>query len=158
MLSNDGPFVADEGLETFNADVKSEQFHDWIVNMKPVYQGNNLFICMGDDFRFQNALEYFNSSDQLIQYYNEHIGAEMNVELIYSTPSIYIDAVAEENIEWPTKYDDMFPYANDENSYWTGYFSSRANDKEYIRKASRNMNSSSMLYAMNALNLDAQNE
>lgn len=82
----------------------------------------------------------------------------MNVELIYSTPSMYIDAVAKEDIEWPTKYDDMFPYANDENSYWTGYFSSRANDKEYIRKASRNLNSSSMLFAMNALNLEAQKE
>ena len=26
---------------------------------------------------------------------------------------------------WPTKTDDFFPYANRNNSYWTGFFSSR---------------------------------
>lgn len=43
---------------------------------------------------------------------------------------MYVDGLASENIEWPTKYDDMFPYADDDVSYWTGYFTSRANDKE----------------------------
>ena len=56
--------------------------------------------------------------------------------MIYSTPSIYIDSIAKQNIVWPTKYDDMFPYSDNENSYWTGYFSSRANDKGYMRRAS----------------------
>ena len=40
--------------------------------------------------------------------------------------------------EFPTKYDDMFPYADYPDAYWTGFFSSRANDKEYIRRASHN--------------------
>jgi len=72
----------------------------------------------------------------MISYFNQNTGLENNIELIYSTPSMYVDAIAAENIEWPTKYDDLFPYADNEDSYWTGYFSSRANDKGYMRRAS----------------------
>jgi hypothetical protein len=85
---------------------------------------------MGEDFNFQNAHQYFVSSDNLMSYWAENIMPLTNIELIYSTPSMYIDAVAAQNIEWTTKYDDGFPYADFDAAYWTGYFSSRANDKK----------------------------
>jgi hypothetical protein len=59
----------------------------------------------------------------MIKYMNDHYGDKYLFR--YSTPSDYIDAVATAEIEWPTKYDDMFPYSDDGYSYWTGYFSSR---------------------------------
>jgi len=65
---------------------------------------------------------------------------------------MYVDGLAAEKIEWPTKYDDMFPYADDDVSYWTGYFTSRANDKEYVRRGSHNLMASNKLYAMTAIN------
>jgi alpha-mannosidase len=55
---------------------------------------------------------------------------------MYSTPYTYIKALQSLDVTWPTKYDDMFPYADKPYAYWTGYFSSRANDKEYIRRGS----------------------
>jgi hypothetical protein len=113
---------------------------------------------MGDDFRFQNAHQYFRSSDKLISYFNENDGVENNIELIYSTPSMYVDAIAAENIEWPTKYDDLFPYADDEDSYWTGYFSSRANDKAYMRRASQTLHSSNKLFALASIDQTTSDE
>jgi lysosomal alpha-mannosidase len=97
-------------------------------------------------------MKYFKSSDAMIKYYNENLGAEFNIKLIYSTPSMYIDSLAEEQIEWPTKYDDIFPYADDKDSYWTGYFSSRANDKGYMRTVSHHLHSSNKLFSMSAIN------
>ena len=70
-------------------------------------------ITMGDDFRFQNAKKYFESSNDLINYFNSNLGEQYNIELIWSTPSTYVDAVFAQNLMWPTKYDDMFPYADD---------------------------------------------
>jgi len=84
----------------------------------------------------------------MIKYFNENVGLENNIELIYSTPSMYVDAIAAENIEWPTKYDDLFPYADDDSSFWTGYFSSRANDKGYMRRASQTLHSSNKLFSL----------
>lgn len=87
--------------------------------------------------------------DAMIKYINDNHGDKY--KLFYSTPSIYVDAVTKYNISWPTKYDDMFPYSDNADSYWTGYFSSRATDKEYIRRASTNFHASNQLYSEKVL-------
>lgn len=57
--------------------------------------------------------------------------------MLYSTPECYLSALQKsDNVTWPLKdTDDFFPYANDEHSYWTGYFTSRSNLKYMIGKA-----------------------
>lgn len=45
-----------------------------------------MLVVMGDDFRFQNARQYFTSSDNLISYWNANMLEATNIELIYSTP------------------------------------------------------------------------
>jgi hypothetical protein len=104
---------------------------------------------MGDDFNYQNAKMNFESMDKLIYHFNAKYGP--NVTLQYSTPSRYIDAINAENITWPTKYDDMMPYADGPDNFWSGYFSSRPNDKEYTRRASHNYQAANALYALAAL-------
>ena len=42
------------------------------------------------------------------------------LELFYSTPTRYIDAVYEADLEWTVKTDDFFPYADHSYAYWTG--------------------------------------
>ena len=51
----------------------------------------------------------------------------------YSTPTEYLNALRALDIEWPTNYDDMFPYADKGDDYWTGYFTSRPNSKVFVR-------------------------
>lgn len=81
----------------------------------------------------------------MIDYMNEYHQSDYIFK--YSTPSIYIDALKEKDVKWPTKYDDLFPYSDDPDSYWTGYFTSRANDKQLIRKTSSEFHASARLYA-----------
>lgn len=45
----------------------------------------------------------------------------------------------------------MFPYADQAEDYWTGYFSSRANYKKYVRDGQANLHASSKLYAAKVL-------
>jgi len=70
----------------------------------------------------------------MIGYMNKWYGDKYKFQ--YSTPSDYIDALQKMNHTWPTKYDDLFPYADCPQSYWTGYFSSRANAKANVRRGS----------------------
>eukprot|EP01018_Ginkgo_biloba_P016201 Gb_02112 [translate_table: standard] len=58
------------------------------------------------------------------------------VNALYSTPSIYTDAKHAANEAWPLKTGDFFPYADYENAYWTGYFTSRPALKGYVRMLS----------------------
>jgi lysosomal alpha-mannosidase len=76
----------------------------------------------------------------------------------YSTPSNYIDAIAATNYTWSTKKEDLFPLEGDPASYWTGYFSSRANAKSFIRAGSSHLSASNELYSWAALNGELKDE
>lgn len=149
------PVVADETLETFNADIKAREM--WIVvdEMSRQYRGSHLFIPWGDDFAYSNAHLTFGPLDALIPYFNEHYE---DITLMYSTPSQYIEAIKKESIDWPVRYDDMFPYADKPDDYWTGYFSSRADKKEEDRIASSNLHASSKIFAEEIIKLSTNDE
>ena len=87
--------------------------------------------------------------DHMIDYMNERHGDKFFFK--YSTPSNYIDAIKNKEIVWPTKYDDMFPYSDAPDSYWTGYFSSRADDKEFIKRISSYFRVSNVLFSEKVL-------
>ena len=106
-------------------------------------------VSMGGDFAYGNALLNFKSMDHLISYFNSHYS---NITLMYSTAGEYIDALnSQKDITWPTKYDDMFPYADLAEDYWTGYFTSRANSKRQVRVGSSNLHASNKLFALKAI-------
>lgn len=71
---------------------------------------------------------------------------------------MYLDALKEQDLTWPVKYDDMFPYADFANSYWTGYFTSRANLKKLIRDGSANLHASTKLTSMKVLDQSATDD
>ena len=58
-----------------------------------------------------------------------------NVNVFYSTPSCYAYALNKVGQTYTTKSDDFFPYASRAHSFWTGYFTSRAAFKYYVRKS-----------------------
>jgi len=68
---------------------------------------------------------------------------------------MYIDAIAKNDIKWSTKYDDMFPYADKKDAYWTGYFTSRPNDKGNMRRASHTLHNSNKLFSLKALDINS---
>ena len=91
-------------------------------------------VVWGDDFHYQNSFKIYKNIDRIIHYFNEKYPM---IRLKYSTPGTYIKAVnAVKDVEWPVKTDDLFPYADGEHAFWTGYFTSRANSKGFVREAS----------------------
>jgi hypothetical protein len=84
---------------------------------------------MGDDWSMQNAQIGFKKIESLISYINQHNTA--NIVLKMSTPSDYVEAVKKENIKWPVRYDDFFPYGEIPD-FWSGLYTSRPDSKKYI--------------------------
>lgn len=81
----------------------------------------------------------------MIKYMNENYGDRYIFK--YSTPSEYLDSINALNHTWPTKSDDLFPYGDDTDSWWTGYFTSRPGAKSYVRTGSHIFHASSQLAA-----------
>uniref|UniRef100_A0A6N2KXU6 Alpha-mannosidase n=1 Tax=Salix viminalis TaxID=40686 RepID=A0A6N2KXU6_SALVM len=97
-----------------------------------VTRTNHIMWTMGDDFQYQYAESWFKQMDKFIHYVNK----DGRVNALYSTPSIYTDVKNAANESWPLKTDDYFPYADGDNSYWTGFFTSRPALKRYVRQLS----------------------
>jgi hypothetical protein len=140
--------INDPTFQTFNADKFTQMFHDWVLHMKDHYKTNHLLIPFGDDFNYEDAKLNYRNIDQFMAYFNAHIP---NITLFYSTPSEYIQAINGLNVTWPTKYDDMFPLADIDNSYWTGFYTSRANEKDYVRSASHHVRAAMKLYGLKSI-------
>lgn len=109
------------------------------------YATNEILAIWGDDFEWVNSESNFRNLDAMMEYMNSHFSDRYIFK--YSTPSIYVDALKQYNVSWPTKYDDMFPYSNEGTSYWTGYFTTRPNLKQYSRRASQTLMASNLLYS-----------
>ena len=64
----------------------------------------------------------------MISYINAH--NKVNVKLLMSTPSQYVEAIKKENIVFSSYYNDMFPYSDEKDEFWSGFYSSRPNSKK----------------------------
>ncbi|PIA32796.1 hypothetical protein AQUCO_04300016v1 [Aquilegia coerulea] len=126
------PIQDDITLFDYNVQERVDDFVAAALAQANVTRTNHIMWAMGTDFRYQYANTWFRQMDKFIHYVNK----DGRVNALYSTPSIYTDAKYATNESWPVKDDDFFPYADKENTYWTGYFSSRPAFKGYVRMMS----------------------
>ncbi|XP_033225890.1 lysosomal alpha-mannosidase-like [Belonocnema kinseyi] len=131
----DEPLIDDPDSPDFNIHRRVAQFLHFVNAQAKSYKTNNVILTMGDDFTYQVANSWYTNLDKLIRYINFYNGTKFNA--MYSTPSCYLKALNEEQISWPSKSDDFFPYASDSQSYWTGYYTSRPTIK-YFERMSNN--------------------
>lgn len=117
-------------------------------------------MTMGSDFQYENANLWYKNLDKLIYYVNGRQANGSAVNVLYSTPSCYLQELHRSNLTWSVeprvsgdclvhrarlvhclsclsnralKTDDFFPYADDAHDLWTGYFTSRPALKRYER-------------------------
>ncbi|KAL0281361.1 UNVERIFIED_CONTAM: hypothetical protein PYX00_002368 [Menopon gallinae] len=132
-LCDDSPIIDDPKAPDYNVDDKVRKFIETALFQSKYFVSRDIMLTFGDDFHFQNAHRNFKNIDKLIRYVNERQKNGSDVNVFYSTPSCYVKSLNDANIYWPTKKDDFFPYASDQHSYWTGYFSSRPTLKYFER-------------------------
>lgn len=123
------PVQDDITLFDYNVEHRVNDFVAAALAQANVTRTNHIMWTMGEDFRYQYALSWFRQMDKLIHYVN----LDGRVNALYSTPSIYTEAKHAAKETWPLKTGDFFPYADHENAYWTGYFTSRPALKGYVR-------------------------
>ncbi|KYB25899.1 lysosomal alpha-mannosidase [Tribolium castaneum] len=135
-----------------NIDEKVKEFAERMDTYKEYYQTKNILLPMGGDFTFQKAEINFANIDKLIEGFKNH--EKYNV--LYSTPSCYIQAVKAEvdknKITLKEKSDDFFPYASDSHSFWTGYFTSRPASKRFERIGNNLLQSAKQLTTFSRIN------
>ncbi|KDO19426.1 hypothetical protein SPRG_15416 [Saprolegnia parasitica CBS 223.65] len=132
QFEENAPIKDDPYLHDFNVCNEVKMFVEQSLERAKHTKGNHIFWPMGTDFTYQNGLKWFKNMDKLIHYANQ----EGRVNVFYSTLGHYTDLkLADKSLQWSTKTDDFFPYADRAFAYWTGYFTSRPGLKRYARVA-----------------------
>lgn len=150
----DDPIMDDPSLSDYNVEKRVMDFANYVLKQSQAYQTNHILIPMGCDFQFQNAYHNFVNLDKLIFHVNR---LRKDINVIYSTPSCYTLAVNKANKHYTTKTDDFFPYASGPNSFWTGYFTSRASLKGFVRYSNNVFQICKQLHVISRLNKTEMN-
>uniref|UniRef100_A0A8C9YYK7 Lysosomal alpha-mannosidase n=1 Tax=Sander lucioperca TaxID=283035 RepID=A0A8C9YYK7_SANLU len=142
---DDPPIRDDPDLEDYNVDDVVKRFLTIANSQAMVYKTNHIIMTMGSDFQYENANLWYKNLDKLIRYVNGQQANGSKVNVLYSTPSCYLQELHRANLTWALKTDDFFPYADDAHDFWTGYFTSRPALKRYERISNSNLQTCNQL-------------
>uniref|UniRef100_A0A3Q0SVF1 Alpha-mannosidase n=1 Tax=Amphilophus citrinellus TaxID=61819 RepID=A0A3Q0SVF1_AMPCI len=145
QLCSDPPIRDDPDLEDYNVDDVVARFLLIANSQSLVYKTNHIIMTMGSDFQYENANLWYKNLDKLIHYVNAQQTNGSRVNVLYSTPSCYLQELHRANLTWSLKTDDFFPYADDAHDFWTGYFTSRPALKRYERISNSNLQTCNQL-------------
>jgi alpha-mannosidase II len=115
------------------------------------FKTRHLLVPFGDDFKFKNAERQFANMDRLMEAINKDTSNTYGgMKVQYSTLSDYFAAVSKESsqgqgVSFPVLTGDFFPYADNEDSYWTGYYTTRPQLKIQSRKLNQILRSCEVL-------------
>ncbi|GAB5356636.1 hypothetical protein AAMO2058_000306400 [Amorphochlora amoebiformis] len=128
----------------YNVDEQIERFIGFVKNQSASTKTNHIMWACGSDFNYQNAAHWYHNLDKLIHYAN--LNGTVNV--LYSTPTFYVEQKNKAKASWEVRQDDIFPLADDAHHYWTGYFTSRPALKRQVRFSSNLLNAARQLEAI----------
>ena len=141
-----------------NIEVQAEYLYKEYRKKNFLYEYNAILVPLGDDFRFDKEIEWdqqYKNYAMLFQYMNSR--KDWNIHLKFGTPKDYFEIIRKRrgrysnsskvrNADLPVLSGDFFPYSDQSNAYWTGYYTTRPFDKRFSRDIESTLRVADILY------------
>ncbi|CAD6238535.1 GSCOCG00008478001-RA-CDS [Cotesia congregata] len=119
-----------------NVAMRAQLLLDQYRKKSQLFKSNVVLAPLGDDFRYAQSSEWdaqFGNYQKLFDYMNKN--EQLNVDIQFGTLTDYFNALRDEqNInELPSLSGDFFTYADENQDYWSGYYTSRPFHKRLDR-------------------------
>ncbi|CEF69500.1 Alpha-mannosidase 2x [Strongyloides ratti] len=118
-----------------------------------LFKYNTLLVPLGDDFRYETKEEVsiqYENYKKLFDYINSPEGLqEFNMEVKFGTLKDYFDEVNKKLTKETTTTltGDFFTYADHDDHYWSGYYTSRPFYKKFDRLVQQYLRGADMIYS-----------
>ena len=135
-----------------NIDARAKLLADQYWKKAMLFKSNSVLVPLGDDFRYEKREEWmsqFRNYRKLFMYINSQPGFNMDVK--FGTLTDYFNSIASESESYPSLSGDFFTYADREDHYWSGYYTTRPFYKRFDRMLQNHLLSTELLFTWNSI-------